>query len=225
MGLVKTLGGWFHAKDRQTAEKIEDSDPVEFAKNDLEEMNKDLTTVHENIGHVKARIATINDDIKEINDQIANNTTKAKLLIDKGTPDAEALAKQMCSAVSALNAKLDINKDALAQQEKLLVQQQETEATLEGHIQECTNELSIMKTQKEVTDGNNTLVHVDAGASGSAVEKFHDRRKKLQEQLAMSTAMVEETQKHSESLDAKADKLLGVDKGSSLFDSLKAAKA
>ena len=81
-----------------------------------------------------------------------------------------------------------------------------------------------MKTQKEVTDANKSLVHISADSSGSAVEKFKSRRKKLQEDLRISSAMVEETQDHATSLQEKADKLLGTDKGSVLFEKLKAAK-
>lgn len=142
----------------------------------------------------------------------------------KGTPDAESLAQQLCSAVESLEQKLDINKQALAQQEKLLTQQQTTKDSLEKHIQECSNELELMKTQKEVTDANKTLVHVSADSSGSSVEKFKERRRKLQEELRASSAMVEETQDHATSLSEKADKLLGTDKGSALFDKLKAKK-
>jgi phage shock protein A len=226
MALLKTLGGWFRAKDRQTADKIEQTNIVEFAKNDLEDMDKDYRTVQENIGHVKARIAQLNDDIKEIGDQITSNTAKAELLLTKtGNTDAEALAQQMCSAVESLEQKLDMNKQALVQQEKLLEQQKTTKATLEQHIQECKNELDLMKTQKEVTDANKTLVHVSSDSSGSSVEKFKERRRKLQEELRVSTAMVEETQDHATSLEEKADKLLGTDKGSALFAKLKAKNA
>lgn len=225
MALLKTVGGWFRAKDRQASEKIEQTNIVEFAKNDLEDMEKDLRSVHENIGHVKARIAQVNMDIKDIEEQISNNTSKAELLLAKGTPDAESLAQQMCSAVESLDQKLAMNKQALAQQEKLLVQQKATEASLEQHIQECKNELDLMKTQKEVTEANKTLVHVSADSSGSAVEKFKERRKKLQEDLNYSTAMVEETQEHATSLEDKADRLLGTNKGSALFEKLKAKKA
>jgi len=225
MGLLKSVGGWFRAKDREAGEKIENSNIVEFARNDLEDMNKDLMTVRENIGHVKARIGQLTGDIKDINDQISNNTSKAEQLLSKGTPEAENLAKQMCSAVETLQQKLQMNKDALAQQEKLLAQQQETKAVLEQHVEECRNELDLMKTQQEVTKGNESLVAVDAGASGSAVEKFKERRRKLQEKLSVSQAMVEETQEHSQSLSEKADKLLGTDKGSALFEKLKASKA
>jgi phage shock protein A len=112
----------------------------------------------------------------------------------------------------------------VAQQEKLLAQQEETKDTLESHMQECKNELEIMKTQQDVTNGNQTLVHVNAGSSGSAVEKFKERRRKLDEKLAFSSAMVEQSQDHATSLAEKADKVLGTSKGSTLFDKMKADK-
>lgn len=224
MALLKTLGGWFRAKDRVASEKIEDTNLVEFAKNDLEDMQKDYTAVQENIGHIKARISQLNGDIKDINDQVSTNTNKATQLIAKATPEAENLAKQICASIEALEAKLKINTEAVAQQEKLLAQQEETKDTLESHMQECKNELEIMKTQQDVTNGNQTLVHVNAGSSGSAVEKFKERRRKLDEKLAFSSAMVEQSQDHATSLAEKADKVLGTSKGSTLFDKMKADK-
>ena len=170
MAILKTLGGWFRAKDREASEKIEQTNVVEFAKNDLEDMEKDLRTVHENIGHVKARIAQLGEEVKDIQEQIDNNTSKAELLLAKGTSEAENLAQQMCTSVESLEQKLEMNKQAFAQQEKLLAQQKTTESSLEQHIQECKNELDLMKTQKEVTDANNSLVHISADSSGSAVE-------------------------------------------------------
>ena len=224
MDLLKTLGGWFRARDRQASEKLEQTNIVEFAKNDLEDMNKDLKTVHENIGHIKARIAQYQDDIKELESQIANNTSKAEQLLAKGDPKLEELAKQMCTQVESLDQKLAMNKQALEQQEALLIKQRETETSLEEHIQECTNELELMKTQKEVTDANKSLVNVSADASGSAVDKFKARRRKLQEELRVSSAMVEETQDHAKTLEEKADAALGIGKGSALFEKLKAKK-
>jgi phage shock protein A len=220
MALLKTLGGWFRAKDRVASEKIEDSNIVEFAKNDLEDMEKDYTAVEENIGHIKARISQLNGEIKDINDQISVNTNKATQLVAKKTPEADSLAQQICGAIEALEKKLEINKQALAQQEGLLTQQEEVKNTLEEHMQECKNELEIMKTQKDVTEGNQTLV--DVNAHGSSVERFKERRKKLEEKLAFSSAMVKQTQEHSVSLAEKADKVLGTSKGSALFEKLKA---
>lgn len=40
MALLKTIGGWFRAKDRTVSEQIEQSNVVEFAKNDMEDMKK-----------------------------------------------------------------------------------------------------------------------------------------------------------------------------------------
>jgi phage shock protein A len=222
--VLNALGGWFKAKDRQTAEKIEESNIVEFAKNDLEHMEGDLKKVQENIGHVKARISQLNDEIKEIKDEITTNTGKASQLLDKGTPQAEGLAQQICASVEALQKKLEINQQALTQQEALLDQQQETKTTLEDHLQECKNELEIMKTQKAVTEGNETLVSVSAESSGSSVEKFKERRKALDAKLKFSTAMVEQTQDGAKSLSQKADDLLGKSKGSELFEKLRANK-
>jgi phage shock protein A len=224
MALLKTLGGWFRAKDRVASDKIESSNLVEFAKNDLEDMQKDYTAVQENIGHIKARVSQLNGDIKDINDQITTNTNKATQLVAKATPEAENLAKQICASIEALEARLKINSEAVAQQEKLLAQQEDTKTALEDHLQECNNELEIMKTQQDVTSGNQTLVHVNAGSSGSAVEKFKERRRKLDEKLAFSSAMVEQSQDHATSLAEKADKVLGTSKGSALFEKLKADK-
>ena len=104
----------------------------------------------------------------------------------------------------------------------MLKQFEESKSALESNIQQCKNDLEIMKTQKEVTDANKTLVNVDTGKSGSAVERFKERRRKLDEQLRVSAAMVEQV-KPSESLAAQADKALGKTPGSALLEKLKAS--
>lgn len=224
MAFFKALKGFLRVSDRKAADSLENTDPVEFAKNDMEDMQSDLRTAQENLGHIKARMGQLTDDMKEIQEQIDNNTAKAKALLAKGTPDAEELARKLCTAVEGLEQKQEVNKQAMVQQEALLKQFESTKDTLEEHIQECQSDLEIMKTQKEVTDANKTLVNVDAGKSGSAVERFKERRRKLDEKLRVSTAMVEET-KAPESLTSQADKLLGTTKGSALFASLKAGSA
>jgi phage shock protein A len=221
MALFKAFKSLLRAKDRQAADKIESGNVVEFAKNDMEDMQHDLRTVQENVGHIKARIAGLNDDMKVIQEQIDNDTTKAEALMAKGNED---LAQKLCAEVETLTLKLTINKQALDQQNALLKQHEESKSTLEDNIRQCENDLEIMKTQKEVTDANQTLVKVDAGASGSAVQKFAERRKKLNEQLRVSAAMVEET-KAPESLSKQADKALGTSPGSALFAKLKAKSA
>jgi phage shock protein A len=224
MAILKTIGGWFRATDRVAAKKIEDANIIEFSTNDLEDIQKDLKTVHENKGRVKARMAQLREDITDLKEQITNNTSKAEQLLGTGKPEAETLATQMCAAVEAMEEKVKIQEAALAQQEKLLAQQETTEASLETALQDCKNELDLMKTEKAVTDANKSLVNVSANSAGSAVEKFKERRRKLKEDLHVSSAMVEETQENSKTLDQKADAMLGKSKGSALLEKLKAKK-
>ena len=222
MAFINALKGLFRVTDRKAAESLENTDPVEFAKNDMEDMNADLLTVQQNLGHIKARMGQLTDDMKEIQDQIDNDTQKAQALIDKKTPATDDLAQKLCKEIEGLEQKLAINKQAMEQQEALLKQFEDSKATLEDHIQQCQSDLEIMKTQKEVTDANSTLVTVDTGKSGSAVERFKERRRRLDEKLRVSTAMVEQA-KPSESLAAQADKALGTTPGSALFAKLKSS--
>ena len=215
MAFLNALKGLFRVTDRKTAEGLENTDPVEFAKNDMEDMHADLLTVQQNLGHIKARMGQLTDDMKEIQDQIDNDTAKAQALLAKG--GNEELAGKICAEVEALEQKLAVNKQAMEQQEALLKQFEGSKAALESNIQQCQNDLEIMKTQKEVTDANKTLVNVDSGKSTAHVEKFKERRRKLDEQLRVSAAMVDQV-KPSESLAAQADKALGKTTPCSFFN-------
>jgi phage shock protein A len=224
MALLGALKGFFRVTDRKAAESLENSDPVEFAKNDMEDMKHDMQTVMENLGHIKARMSQLTDDMKDLQDQINNDTNKAQALIAKHTDATDKLAEQLCKEVEGFQAKLDVLKGAMTQQEGLLTQFEDSKAALEDHMRECQNDLEIMKTQQAVTDANKSLVNVDTGKSGSAVQRFKERRRKLDEQLRVSSEMVKQAEP-SKSLAQQADEALGKTKGSALFASLKAGAA
>jgi phage shock protein A len=232
MGLFNAAKGFFRAKDRQAGEAIEASDPLGFAQNDLDDIEKNVASTRENIGHIKGRISVITDEITDLTEQITNNTNKAEQLIAKvdalegqKKTDAETLAQQMCAQVETLEKKKAVQDQALQSQKNLLTQQEGVLKELEAAYEECKNDMELMKTQQEVTDANNSLQKIDVNSAQSAVAKFEERRKKMKERLATSTAMAEQTTQHSQTLEQKADALLGNSKGSALFEKLKAKKA
>jgi phage shock protein A len=232
MALFKAVKGLFRAKDRDAANAIEESNVIGFAQNDLEDIENDLAKGRDNIGHIKGRIQVITDEITDLTEQIKNNTDKAELLIAKsdsldGTKkiDAETLAQQMCAQVETLEKKKAIQEQALTSQKELLTQQESVVKELEEAYEQCKNDMELMKTQQDVTEANNSMKQVDVGSAQSAVAKFKERRKKMNEQLATSKAMAEQTTDHSKSLDQKADEMLGKGKGSDLFEKMKAKRA
>jgi phage shock protein A len=219
------------AKDREAAQAIEDGNVLGFAQNDLEDIENDRNKVLENIGHIKGRISVITDEITDLTEQITNNTSKAEQLIakaegltDQKKTDAEALAQQMCAQVETLEKKKTVQELALKSQKDLLIQQEAVSKELDEAYEQCKNDMELMKTQKDVTDANKSMKQIDTGSAQSAVAKFKERRKKMNEQLATSKAMAEQTQEHSKTLDQKADELLGKSKGSDLFEKMKAKR-
>jgi phage shock protein A len=225
MGLFKSLFGLARAKDRDVANAIEEKNIIGFAQNDLEDIQKDLDKARDNIGHIKGRIKSITEEIADLDDQIKNNLSKAEQLIGTGKPGAEELARQMCAKADSLDAQKKVQERALESQKKLLEQQESVEKELEGAFEECHNEMELMKTEHEVTEGNDSLTKVDSSSAQSAVSKFRERRKKMTEKLYTSEALAEQTKERGKSLDQKADELLGNNKGSATFEKLKAKKA
>ncbi len=90
-GLIKSktvdaLGKAAKAKDAQIAEKIEDANIVEFAKQDVEKIQTNLSTVRTNIGKLKGRIQTLTDDKAENDRQIADHTDWCRATREAGRP-------------------------------------------------------------------------------------------------------------------------------------------
>ena len=216
------FGKLVKAKDSQIADKIENDNIVEFAKQDVEKIQQNLATVQGNIGKLKGRIQTLTEDIAENEKQIVDSTDKAKKLLATGKSEMEDLAKQHCANVSTLQTKNETLKTALKQQQDLLARETTTKTKLDKALQQCRQDLDIMKTEKEVADANKSLASVNINDSASAVQKFHDKRRILHEQLSETTAIVEETT--SETLEEKTAKALGDEPGNDLFAQLKAQK-
>jgi phage shock protein A len=222
------IGKAAKAADSKAAEKIENANIIEFAKQDLEKIQASLVTVKTNIGKLKGRIQTLSDDKAENDRQIADHTDKATKLIAKAKgltgqdqTDTEDLAKQHCASVATLQAKNATLDAALKQQNDLLVRETNTKTKLEKSYTQCQQDLDIMKTEKEVSDANKSITAVNVDDPASTVAKFTDRRRKLHEELSTTTALAEETGVGSETLDEKTAKLLGDEPGSDLFAKLK----
>lgn len=223
MALFKALGGWLKAKDREAAEAIENQNLTEFAKNDLEAMQGELRKVTQNLGSIKGRTKTMEDEIKEKKTEIKDRTAKAEQLI---AADKEELAAKQCAIIETMQAEVEALTDALKQQQQLYNTQVTNRDKLRESIQACESELRLMKTQEEVTKSNEALATVNVDGAQSAVSKFQERRKKMQERLNTSQALAEEQQASSnDSLDAETAAALGQSKGSALLEKLKAKKS
>lgn len=217
MGLFKTLINLGKAKSDEAAEKIENDNAVAFAKQDLTAMEEDLRKARLGLGTVKAKVMGLERDIKQKNDEIATRTATVKEL--KAAEKVE-LAKKNWSIVSGLKDEVSLLETSLAQFQTNFEQQQKNVAQLEANYGEAKRSLQMMKTMDEVKKSNESLSTVDTSGSASAVARFQDRKKKMQEELDKSQAILEASADGSTDIDAETAAALGKVDRQDEFDNL-----
>jgi len=218
MGLFKTLINLTKVKSAEAAEKIEDTNRVGFAKQDLSDMETQLRESRAGLGRVKAKLMGFERDIKEKNGEIENRTSTVKQLKTAGKID---LAKRNWEIVVDLKDEVGILEASKKQFQGNYDQQKANVEKLEKNLSEAKRSLKMMQTMQDVKNSNEALTSVDTSGSESALSRFERRQKKMQEELDTSTAILEEQNTgSSDDLDAQSAKALGTVKGQSEFDLL-----
>ena len=217
MGLFKTLIKFGKAKSDDAAEKIESENAVSFAKQDIAAMEEDLRKARLGLGTVKAKVMGLERDIKQKNDEITARTATVKEL---KAADKVELAKKNWSIVSGLKDEVSLLETSLTQFQANFEQQQKNVAQLEANYGEAKRSLQMMKTMDEVKKSNESLSTVDTTGSASAVARFQDRKKKMQEELDKSQAILEASADGSKDLDAETAAALGKVDRQDEFDNL-----
>ena len=216
--LFKSLFGLAKAKQSEAAEAIEDKNRVSFAKQDIEEVEKKLRESRVAVGNIKGRVMGLEREVKEKKDEAADRETKAKALKEAGKTD---LAKQQWNIRCELIDEVETLKISLSQLKKTYEQQKVNVGELEGNLNAMKRSLQRMKTMDEVKKSNEAISAVDTSGSTSALEKFREREKKMQQELNTSTALMEEGKDATMSLDKATEKALtGGVKDSDGFDAL-----
>jgi len=216
MKLFKSLVAWGKAKDTELANKLEEKHEVEFAEQDLENMEKDLSAAIKALGDIKARLMGMERDIKEKETEIADRTEKARQLKAKDMMD---LAMKQCAIIEDVTATVEVLRNSYTDLKAHYETQLENKNKLQSSVEEGRRSIKLMKTMRDVAQSNESLTTIKVGGASSALEKFQARKKRLQERLDSSKAILDE-QSTGDRLDEETEKALGNQKGSSLFDSL-----
>jgi len=218
MGLFKTLIGLGKVKSAEAAEKIEDTNRVGFAKQDLAGMETQLREARAGLGRVKAKLMGFERDIKEKSTEIETRTATVKQLKEA---NKVTLAKKNWEIVVGLKDEVEVLSASQKQFQGNYTQQKANVEKLESNLSEAKRSLKMMQTMQDVKNSNEALTTVDTSGSESCLSKFEERKKKMQEELDTSTAMLEEQNAGSaEDLDAQSAKALGTVKGQDEFDAL-----
>lgn len=216
MKLFKSLVSWGKAKDTELANKLEEKHEVEFAQQDLEAMERDLAAAIKALGDIKARLMGMERDIKEKETEITDRTDKARQLKGKEMTD---LALKQCAIIEDVTATVEVLRNSYTDLKAHYETQLENKNKLQSSVEEARRSIKLMKTMRDVAQSNESLTTIKVGGASSALEKFQARKKRLQERLDSSKAILDE-QSSGDRLDEETEKALGNQKGSSLFDSL-----
>lgn len=223
MKVLASIIRWFKAKDAEVADSIEREHEVDFAKQDLEAMQKDLAQMTNGVGEVKATIAGLKRDLSDKQRMVANLEEDARALLGKGKED---LATKLCQQIEALEAEIEVYKKSVEQQESMLQTLQEKRKKLQEAVQQAESSLRMIQTMDTVARASEKISSVKIGDSSSALNRFQDRQKRVQSRLDQVKAVQEMVgEEKGEALQSEVDQALGRAKGSRVLDRLKKEKS
>jgi len=215
--LIKNLGRAGDAKAQKAADEIDSKNSVEFAKQDIGRMKKDLATCNENIGTIKGELAILKDKIKGIKLEIKKHDEDAKALADTN----EALAVKHCEASESMESQLEPLEIARKTQEDLLADQIKTKEELKSAVQQAEADMVTLKAMNDAANANEKLAKINVGSSTSALSEFQRRKEEAKKRLIRAQAIKEESS-GGDSLQEETNAALGLSGGASRLARLKA---
>jgi phage shock protein A len=222
MKALASIMRWFKAKDSEVSEAIEREHEVDFAKQDLEAMQKDLAQVTNGVGEVKATIAGLKRDMGDKERMAGNLEEDARALIAKGK---EELASKLCQQIEPMEAEIEVYKKTIEQQEAMLHTLQEKRSKLQEAVQQAESSLRMIQTMDTVARASEKISTVKVGESASALTRFQDRQKRVQNRLDQAKAIQEmASEDKGELLQTEVEQALGRSKGASVLERLKKEK-
>ena len=219
MKVLQSMIRWFKAKDSEVAEKIERENEVAFAKQDLESMQNDLSQVTNSIGEVKATLIGLKRDMGNKERNIRNLEEDARSLLEKGRED---LALKICAEIESLQTEVNILKNSVEQQEKLIQTLEDKRRVLQDAVRQAESSLRILATMASVARASEKVSQVNVGNSSSALARFKDREKNVQRRLDKAKAINEMQDTDSgKALGKEVDEALGRGRGNEVLARLK----
>lgn len=222
MKVLQSIVRWFKAKDAAAAEAIECEHEVAFAKQDLENMQRDLAQVTNSVGEIKATLAGLKRELLAKERTIANLEEDAKALLDRGK---EKLAMKLCADIETVEAEVEVFRNSIQQQENMLQTLGAKRRQLQDAVYQAESSLRMMETMDSVARASEKISTVRVGDSSSALSRFQNRQKRLQQRLDKAKAINElKDEDRGQSLKNEVDSALGRSKGSKVLARLQQKK-
>jgi phage shock protein A len=188
--LFKNIGRAVDAKADAKAQQIEDSNAVEFSKQDITTMKNDLAKVNSNIGSIKGEIHVLDQKVKDIKAQIKKHENDAAALDAAGNVE---LATANCDAADRLEQQLLPLETALDMQKKLLEEQKSARDELASAVNEAEADLISIKAMADVAAANEKLIEINTANGESALASFKNRKESMQKRMIKAQAIKDET--------------------------------
>lgn len=220
MGLGKFFKNLFRSADAKidaAAEKIEADNAVEFGKQDIEAMEKEVQKATVNISEIKSEIITLEEQIKDIDERVAKHEADAKELDAAGN---EELAVKNCEAADRLEDQKESLTEALTLQKELLEDQMEARDELKQAVQDAKSDLVSIKAMNDVAKTNAKLSEINTEGGTNALANFKARKEAAKKKMNKAKVLKEESG-NGASLEAQTAKALKKNAGSSRLDRLR----
>lgn len=218
MNVISSVFRWVKAKSSETAEAIETANAVAFARQDLENLEKDRDTARNAIASIKAEIARLERDVNDKKAAVAAKTADAEALLAKGKED---LAKQVCGLIEEMEGEIPVLEKALEQQKQLCSQQELQFHQLNQAVSDARRSLKMMQTMEAVAASTEKAAGVKIGDGSNALARFKKREAAIQTRLDRAQAASALSLPAEQRLDDQVKAALGSGKGVSVLARLK----
>jgi len=218
MKLLTTAFRWLKAKDAEQSEAIENANAAAFAKQDLEQLEKDRDTARDAVAGIKAEAARLERDVAAKKNAVAAKTADAEALLNAGKED---LATQVCALIEDMEAEIPVLENALLQQRNLCSQQEQQYQQLNQAVSDARRSLRMMQTMEAVAASTEKAASVKIGDGSSALARFKQRESTIRLRLDKAQAASELSAPAEQRLDDQVKSALGSGKGSSVLARLK----
>ncbi len=219
MKLLTTVFRWLKAKDAEQSEAIENANAASFAKQDLEQLEKDRDVARNAVASIKAESAKLERDVQAKKAAVAAKTADAKALLESGKED---LATQLCALIEGMEGEIPVLESALQQQQTLCAQQEQQYQRLNQAVSDARRSLRMMQTMESVAASTEKASSIKIGDGSSALARFKQRESVIRQRLDTAQAASELGTPAEERLEQQVQNALGSGQGASVLARLKA---
>jgi len=177
MKVLSSIKRWLVAKDSEASENIEKGHEIQFAKQDLENMKKDMSFM--------AKLKREKSDMEAEKNQHEND---ALSLLKAGK---EELAERHAGKIELLESSISRLESSIKQQEELMKTQQAQRKKLAASVSEAENSIKMMESMDAVARSTEKISVVKVPGASSALSRFKERQMRIQERLDKAQAIQE----------------------------------